>query len=226
MTNNHWITFTFNFTLATGEHVVAATLALAMRATNSASRQHSVSRRTNNSFTFSSLGWLPIGTGTNTTVRVLDLTSQFNLLTNGQLNVAAQGDLGIDWAMLELQVAPNTIVTTNSLAPVADATVRGGTSAGNNFGTTTNLTVRQDASVNNQQQAYLRWDLSGVSGKIYQASVVLTPLSVGANGIEQGVAVANSNNWTETGVTWNNQPGGGERFATWIPSTNGMFPLT
>src|ERR1039458_9835527 len=84
-----------------------------------------------------------------------------------------------------------------------------------------NLTVRQDASANNQQQSYLRWDLSGVSGKINQARVVLTPLSVGANGIEQGVAVATSNNWTETVVTWNNQPVGGERFATWIPSTNG-----
>ena len=102
---------------------------------------------------FSNLGWLPIGTGTNTTVRVLDLTGQLNLLTNSQLNVAAQGDLGIDWAMLELQVAPNPIVTTNSLTPVADATVRGGTNANSNFGTATNLTVQQSSSTNNQQQA-------------------------------------------------------------------------
>src|ERR1017187_3151945 len=221
VTNNHWIPFTFNFTLANGERVTAATLSLAIRATNSASGDVLYLGSTNNSFTFSSLGWLPIGTGTNTTVRVLDLANQLNLLTNGQFNVAAQGDLGIDWAMLELQVAPSAIVTATTLTPVADATVRGGTSAGNNFGTTTNLTVRQDASANNQQQSYLRWDLSGVSGKINQARVVLTPLSVGANGIEQGVAVANSNNWTEAGVTWNNQPVGGERFATWIPSTNG-----
>jgi hypothetical protein len=221
VTNNHWIPFTFNFSRATNERVVAATLALALRATNSASSDVLYLDGTNNSFTFSSLGWLPIGTGTNTTVRVLDLGNQLNLLTNGQLNVAAQGDLGIDWAMLELQVAPNISATITTLTPVADATVRGGTSAANNFGAAMNLTVRQDASANNQQRAYLRWDMSGVSGKISQARVILTPLTVGANGIEQGVAVANSNNWMESGVTWNTQPGGGERFATWLPSTNG-----
>jgi hypothetical protein len=221
VTNNHWIPFTFNFTLAANEHVVAATFSLAMRATNSASGDVLYLGSTTNSFTFSNLGWLPVGTGTNTTVRVLDLANQLTLLTNGQLNVAAQGDLGIDWAMLELQVAPNVAATTTSLTPVADATVRGGTNAANNFGTATNLIVQQSSSTNNQQQAYLRWDLSGVSGKISQARVTLTPISVGANGIEQGVAVANANTWTETGVTWNNQPGGGERFATWIPSTNG-----
>ena len=53
-----------------------------------------------------------------------------------------------------------------------------------------------------------------------QARVVLTPMNVPTNGIEQGVAIANSNNWTEAGITWNNQPGGGERFATWIPGTS------
>ena len=222
VTNNHWVPFTFNFLLATDERVIAATFSLAMRATNSASGDVLYLGSTNNSFTFTNLGFLPVATGTNTTVRVLDLANQLTLLTNGQFNVAVQGDLGIDWAMLELQVAPNAVVTTNPLTPVADATVRGGTSAAINFGTATNLTVRQDASANNQQCAYLRWDLSGVSDKIFQARVVLTPLSVGANGIEQGVAVANSNNWTETGMTWNNQPGGGERFATWLPSTNGQ----
>jgi hypothetical protein len=223
VTNNHWIPFTFNFLLTTNERVIAATFSLAMRATNSASGDVLYLGNTNNSFTFTNLGFLPVATGTNTTVRVLDLANQLTLLTIGQLNVAVQGDLGIDWAMLELQVAPNATVSTNSLTPVADATVCGGTSAAINFGTATNLTVRQDASANNQQRAYLRWDLSGVSEKISQARVVLTPLSVGANGIEQGVAVANSNNWTETGMTWNNQPGGGERFATWLPSTDGQI---
>ena len=220
VTNNHWVPFTFNFALAPTEHVVAATLSLAMRALNSAASDTLYLNSTTNAFTFTNLGWLPIGTGTNTTVRVLDLAGQINLLTNGQLNVAAQGDLGIDWAMLELQVAPNAAFTTSSLTPVADATVRGGTSAGLNFGTATTLTVRQDPSANNIQQAYLRWDLSGVSRNIAQARVILTPVSLGANGIEQGAAVANSNNWTETGVTWNNQPGYGERFATWIASTS------
>src|SRR5207237_1117268 len=37
VTNNHWIPFTFNFTPGANEHIVGATLALALRATNSAS---------------------------------------------------------------------------------------------------------------------------------------------------------------------------------------------
>jgi len=48
----------------------------------------------------------------------------------------------------------------------------------------------------------------------------LTPVSVGTNAIEQGVALATNNAWSETAVTWNNQPGAGKRFATWIPGTN------
>ena len=218
---NHWVPFTFAFTLAAGERIVAATLALALRATNSAAGDILYLGATNNAFTFAALGWLPIGTGTNTTVRLLDVTSQLSQFTNGQFNVAAQGDLGLDWAMLEMQVAPGASVTTNTLVPVADATVRGGSYAAANYGTATNLTVRQDASTSNQQLAYLSWDLSGLAGSVYQARVGLTPLGLGANGIEQGAAVANAGTWTEMGLTWNNQPGAGERFATWISSTNG-----
>ena len=136
---------------------------------------------------------------TNATTRVLDLAGQLGLLTNGQLNVAIQGDIGVDWAMLELQVAPNINARTLLLAPAADATVREGTFAGNNFGTTNTLSVRNDSSANNTREAYLRWDLTGLTQAVYQARVSLTPVGVGTNDIEQG---------------------GGERFANWIPGTN------
>jgi hypothetical protein len=217
VTNNHWVPFTFNFSLGANERVVAATLSLALRATNSASGDALYLNSTTNSFTFSSLGWLPIATGTNTTVRVLDLAGQLDALTNGLFNAAVQGDIGVDWALLELQVAPNSSAGTLSLSPAADATVRGGAFAGNNFGTTNTLTVKNDSTADNTRQAYLRWDLSGVTQKVTQARIILTPVSVGADAIEQGVAVAANDSWTEAGITWNNQPGGGERFANWIP---------
>jgi len=82
------------------------------------------------------------------------------------------------------------------------------------------LTVKEDASADNDRKAYLRWDLGGVSGTVDQAKVRLTPVSVGTNAIEQGVALAANNAWSESTVTWNNQPGAGKRFATWIPATN------
>jgi PKD repeat protein len=200
--------------------VVAATLSLALRATSSAASDVIYLGSTNNSFTFSSLGWLPIGTGTNTTVGVLDLGSQLHLLTNGQFNVAVQGDAGIDWAMLELQVTPVQTLYTNSILPEADAYVRGGTNATLNFGTSTTIDVKADTSANTQRQGYLRWNLAGYSGSVLQARVRLTPISVGTNGLEHGITLTTSNQWSETTLNWNNQPGGCKRFATWIPAAN------
>ncbi len=220
VTNNHWIPFTFNYALSATDRVVAATLALALRATNSATGNVMYLGSTNNSFTFSSLGWLPIGTGTNTTVRVLDLGSQLNLLTNGQLNVAVQGDAGIDWAMLEFQVAPVQTLYTNSILPEADAYVRGGTSANLNFGTNDTFVIKTDASADNQHQGYLRWNLTGYSGSVVQARVRLTPTGVGTNGYEHGIGLVTNNNWSESTINWINQPGGGKRFATWIPAAD------
>ena len=223
VTNSHWIPFSFGFTLAPNERVVGASLALALRANASATGNVLYLGATNNAFAFTNLGWLPVGTGTNTTVRGLDLVNQLGFFTNGLFNVAVQGDAGIDWAMLELKVAPAAAGATNILTPVADATVGGGTNVNVNFGTATNLVVQQSASTNNQRVAYLRWNLSGIVGNVFQARVVLTPLSLGAGGIEQAVNVANSNSWTEAAVTWKNQPGGGERFASWLPGTNGTI---
>ncbi|MGD0260908.1 MAG: DNRLRE domain-containing protein [Verrucomicrobiota bacterium] len=222
VTNNHWVPFTFNYSLSSTEHVVAATLSLSLLAAYSATNDALYLGSLSNSFTFAALQWLPIATAvTNPTVRVLDLTSQLSLLTNGQLNAALQGDIGVDWAMLELEVAPNSSASPTTLAPVADATVWGGVNATNNYGSAATLTAELNSSANSLARAYLRWDLTGVSGNVTQARVSLTPLSVGTGGIEQGIAVSATDTWSETGLTWNNQPGGGERFATWMPGTNG-----
>jgi hypothetical protein len=66
----------------------------------------------------------------------------------------------------------------------------------------------------------LRWDLASVTGAVYQARVRLTPLTVGMSGIEQGVAFLTNDSWSESAVTWNNQPFADRRFATWLPTVN------
>jgi autotransporter-associated beta strand protein len=227
VSNNHWVPFTFNCSIASTERVVSATLSVSMRAFTSAAGNTLFFNSITNTFSFSALGWLPVLTS-NSTVRVVDLTSQVAGATNGQFNFAVQGDGGIDWAMLELQVAPNSSAAFVALAPVADATVRGGTNGGGNFGSITTLTAAADPSTNNVQQAYLRWDLSSVSGKIAQAQVRLVPVAVSTSGLEQGVGQANSNGWSEGVITANNQPGRIERFATWIPAVNSpvVFDVT
>jgi hypothetical protein len=219
VTNNHWVPFTFNFSVSSAERIVGATLSLSMRATNSAAVDVLYISSVTNGFTFSALNWLPVSTSpiaSNATVRVTDLSGQINLLTNGQLNLAVQGDIGIDWAVLELQVAPATGPGTYVFQPVADATVRGGIYSGTNFGSADTLTVKSDSSGDFVRQAYLRWDLTGITQTVDQARMTLTPVNVGTNGIEQGISVSASDIWSESSITWNNQPGGGERFANWI----------
>jgi autotransporter-associated beta strand protein len=219
VTNNQWVPFTFNFALAPGERVVGGSLALALRAASSAAGNDALYLDSlANSNSIASLGWLPIGTGTNTTVRVLDLADHLPLLADGQLNLALQNDTGIDWALLEIQVAPAIIALTNVWPPVADAYVRGGTYASSNYGSDTTLVVKEDSSADVRRRAYLRWDLGGVGGEVLHARVRLTPVSVGTNGLENGVTLAANDAWQEATVTWNNQPGGGKRFATWIPA--------
>lgn len=228
VTTAHWVPFTFNFALATNEQLVAATLSLSLLAAgNSGSNSLLYVNIASNGVPLDALGWLPLSNAvTNPSVRVLDLSAARNLLAGGQLNVAVQGSVGIDWAMLELQVAPALNATTNSLEPVADAYVQGGTSANTNYGTNSTLLVKEDTSINVERKAFLRWDLSSVVGQVLQARVRLTPLSVGTNALEHGLTVANGDAWNETTVTWNTQPGGGKRFATWIPAAAVPVELT
>jgi autotransporter-associated beta strand protein len=215
---NQWVPFTFNFALAPGEQIVGASIAMATRAASSAVANDALYIDSlANSNSFASLGWLPIGTGTNTTVRVLDLGGHLPLLADGQLNLAVQNDTGIDWAMLEIHVAPALgSVVTNIWLPLADSYVRGGTYAAENFGSDTTLLVKEDSSQDVRRRAYLRWDLGGVGGQILHARVRLMPLTVGTNGLENGITLAASGSWQENTLTWINQPGGGKRFATWI----------
>jgi uncharacterized membrane protein len=221
-TNGQWVPFTFNFLLASNEQIVAATLELSMLAgTNNDTNDVLYLGSLTNSFLFSNLGWLPLSTvKTNPTVKVLDLSSQLGLLAGGQLNVALQSDAGVDWAELDLQVAPILTTFTNVLTPTDDATVRGGIYATNNFGGLATLTVNQASLPNNEQTAYLRWNLGGITGTILQARVQLVPINVASTNIEQGVTFADTNTWDESSITWSNQPGGGRRFATWIPQPN------
>lgn len=220
VTNNQFVPFTFNFTLGPTDRVVAATLALGLRAAASSTDEVLYLDSVANALTFSQLDWLPIGTGTNTTVRLLDLHQHLSLLSDGKLNLAVRDDVGIDWATLELQIAPVQTLYTNVINPAADASVRGGVNAGVNYGMNDSFEIKADSSADNQRQAYLRWNLAGYSGRVLHARVRLTPVIVGTNGLEHGVTLAGSSSWNETALNWNNQPGGGKRFATWIPAGN------
>jgi hypothetical protein len=66
--------------------------------------------------------------------------------------------------------------------PSPTAYVRDGASASLNFGTTTDLSVKQDTSANsgNNRDAYLKFDLNGVAAAPGGATVRLVPISIAA----------------------------------------------
>ena len=95
-----------------------------------------------------------------------------------------------------------------SMGPVADAYVNDGGSANNNFGTAVNLAVKNDGGSNTgyNRITYLKFDVHTLTN-VQSAKLILTPSQVdGVAGL--AYQVWSNDNWTETGITWNNQPAG------------------
>ena len=94
------------------------------------------------------------------------------------------------------------------MEPVADAYVNDGSSAGINLGAAANLTVKNDggSSTGYNRITYLKFDVHALTN-VQNVKLILMPSQV------DGVAglvyqVWSNDNWTETGITWNNQPAG------------------
>lgn len=97
--------------------------------------------------------------------------------------------------------------TSGMLEPVADAFVRDGSSnATLNFGTLTALTVKKDGTGFNRI-TYLKFDLSNYT-KADTAKLRLTIQSANTNATvtQWQLWKCDNDNWTETGLNWNNKP--------------------
>jgi fibronectin type 3 domain-containing protein len=95
-------------------------------------------------------------------------------------------------------VAP--AVVTATFSPEADSYVDNVTPTAN-FGAGATLKVDTSPSLRN---AYLRFTVSGVTGTVQSARLRVFSVDPTSNGPQ---VFATSNAWTETGITWNNQPG-------------------
>lgn len=91
--------------------------------------------------------------------------------------------------------------------PQADAYVRDGGSAGSNFGTATGLVVKKDGNAGFSRITYLKFDLNSFSSA---GNAILRLYVAGAGsavtGTQWQVWKNDADNWTETGLTWNNKP--------------------
>lgn len=120
----------------------------------------------------------------------------------GPLGSSSNAYLDIDY----VRIYPySTNTTSTTLSPIADAYVRDGSYANTNFAGSATLVTKKDATGYNRN-SYLKFDLSQITGTVLQATLYLTPTSQGQNKITNYANYVADNSWTETGITWNNQP--------------------
>lgn len=226
LVGNRHIACTLDFPLDPGDTVVAASLSVSLRGIGNAESDNIWLDDATIPQSYASLGWTPIST-TAPTVRTMELTPA--MLADGRLNLAFGTNTAVDFVVLHLQVqkalpATHTVI----LSPVADAYAQGGTNANTNFGTATSLHTKEDSNVNLDREAFLRWDLSALSGKIIDAKVRLAGVSTSQIGNESSASFVSNDEWSETTLTFSNKPTAEKHFAQWLPVSGQpvMFDVT
>src|SRR4051812_1257975 len=112
----------------------------------------------------------------------------------------------------------SALSATSDLNPTKDAFVRSGTYANTNFGKDVSLTLKGSSS-NYNRNDWLTFNISGKTG-ITSAKLRLFVKSVGAENANTVpaklffAAGSGSDNWSETGITWNNVPAAGVQIAS------------
>ncbi|HEX6684130.1 MAG TPA: DNRLRE domain-containing protein [Candidatus Limnocylindrales bacterium] len=110
------------------------------------------------------------------------------------------------------------------LRPEADATVRGGTYGGTNFGGTDTLIVKDDASIDYDREAFLRFNLTSYEAghpSVQKALLRLPVEGLGGDGAQVRVSVVADDAWTESGITWNNRPTAATQLVVWTSHSLG-----
>lgn len=105
--------------------------------------------------------------------------------------------------------------TSYTQGDIADAHVRSGSYANSNFGSSTTIVVAQSANANNTRIAFLKFDISSLPNGITSAQLKLygSNSAAGYSGTASVYAVSD-NSWTETGLTYDNQPAIGTKLAS------------
>ena len=214
-----WTAFSFKFPIATNERVVAGWLSLSL--SYSPGDHHLFVETTNNAISFTNIGWVP---STDGAVRYTYPLAAEDLW-DGQLNVALDAGCGVDFAILNVQVAPILPTYDQTWYPI-DTYVRDGSYANQNFFTDTELWVKKDNDAGFSRRAFLFWDLSQAGQglpPLVSAKVRLYCQGSGQAGDEESVSVVPSDSWDPQTVTWNTQPNREPPFAYWVPDGAGFY---
>ena len=137
---------------------------------------------------------------------------------------------GTQWVLYDLSgPLPDTTTSTSYIiAPSADAYVKGGTDANNNYGTAATLAIKESSNANYDRMSFLKFDLSGISGTVSTATIRLK-VSADDAGASHSLHSVATDTWTESGITWNNKPSASSLISTQaVPSASGwiVFDVT
>lgn len=99
-------------------------------------------------------------------------------------------------------------VVTLNIGAVADSYVNDGGSANNNYGTATSLRTKGDINAGSgyNRIAYYKFDVHDLTNTV-SAKVILTTSALDNGSGTLSFEWVTNNSWTESGITWNNQPG-------------------
>ena len=111
--------------------------------------------------------------------------------------------------------APVSSVNTVSLTPIADAEVASG-HATTNYGSSTNIYIQSAASGYGNERGWLKFDLSSLpsNANITGARLIMYNWKAAGAALPTSAYGGSSDSWTETGLTWNNQPSFGAATST------------
>ncbi len=111
---------------------------------------------------------------------------------------------------------------TQTFSAAADSYVRGGTYAGDNYGSDTLIQLKDDSQESYDRRGYIKFDLSG-ENLVYVTGAKLR-MQVYSVGASCGVTLyETSDGWTESGITWNNAPAMGSSVATVTATDAGVY---
>jgi|KBSSwiStaDraftv2_1062776.scaffolds.fasta_scaffold03288_3 hypothetical protein len=119
---------------------------------------------------------------------------------------------------------PSDVHTGNlTLAPTADTYVRDGSTAGQNFGTSTVLAVKTNPQAGLNRHIFLKFDLSGVTSASSARLRLFGNFTATSGTSPVTIHAQDTDSWTETGLTWNNQPAAGAATVTVPVGLNAQY---
>lgn len=147
------------------------------------------------------------------TIHVTDVSSTNKFTVTGLINgttyyfvVSAVNDAGESAMSNEMSAVPKLQLNPHvTLKATDDAYVRDGSYANTNYGSAATMMVKADGAGYNRS-SFVKYDLSSITGAVTSAKIQLVPTFEGKEGIINQVNLVTDSTWSQSTLTWNNQP--------------------